>query len=384
MRRPIALCLLPALVAAAADPQVLAPFRLLPLDTRTGMAIADLRPAELSVKLGGETRKVQRIEPFAPEVPVRWILLFAPFQEVRHRAVAFLAAAEFLRQIPEGDQALLIVRDAEGYRAMAPHFSLDRNTWCQQLMLVPGLLPEHLRSAAKSGVSMKVAEGQVEAAGDAQAGAAAAQALVKHIEADPLAFAKGTADRPFRFNTTGQNEAFWQDAAPQSKVIQAEMESVAGLLGQLAGLPGDKHLVVFSRNEADLFLRPDLAAARWEKRIVGRTVVNTSSEYQDIALKPILLARERLKELLRGTGLMLHSVAGGSPRAQGFFGEVALSTGGQAFAVGNGLEGQLPGALLAYRNCLLVTLEGAQPDRGLKVEVQCSRPNTKVIAPRLR
>lgn len=382
MKRLAALFLMPSLLLVAADPQGLAPFRLLPLDTRTGMAVADLRPAELTVKLGGEARKVLRIEPFAPEVAVRWILLFEPFQESRHRAVAFLAAAEFLRQIPEGDQALLIVREGEGYRPLAPRFSLNRASWSQQLGQVPGLLSEYLRSAAKAGIRLNLEDAQVEAAGDAKAGADAIQGLIKKINADPVAFAKGTVENVSKVNTS--SEGYWASAASQAQVIRQEMEALTQLLDQLAGLSGDKHLVIFSRSEADLYMRPDHLTPKWEQTVMGNSIVRTPNTSQQSATQPLLMAREAMKESVRKTGLMVHSVAGSAINDQGFFGDVALSTGGQAFSVTNGLENRLPGALLVYRNCVLVTLDGPPPAKASSVDLNCSRANTKLIAPRLR
>ena len=382
MSRQAALFLLPSLMLVAADPQGLVPFRVLPVDTRTGSIVTDLRPADLAVKVGGESRKVMRIEPFAPEVPVRWILLFEPFQESRHRAVAFLAAAELLRQIPDGDQALLIVREGEGYRPLATRFSLNRSSWSQQLSQVPGLLSEYLRSAAKPGVRLNLEDTQVEAAGDAKTATAVIQALLQKINADPLAFAKGTVESVTRQDTS--SEGYWSSAAAQAQIIRQEMEALTHLMEQLAGLSGDKHLVLFSRSETDLYMRPDHLTPKWEKTIMGNSIVRTPNTSQQSATQPLVLVREAMKESLRKGNLMVHSVSGSAKSDQGFFGEVAQSTGGQAFAVVNGIEAQLPGALLAYRNSVLVTVDGPLPAKAAKIDISCTRPNTKLIGPRLR
>ena len=162
------------------------------------------------------------------------------------------------------------------------------------------------------------------------------------------------------------------------------MEALTQLLDQLAGLSGDKHLVIFSRSEADLYMRPDHLTPKWEQTVMGNSIVRTPNTSQQSATQPLLMAREAMKESVRKTGLMVHSVAGSAINDQGFFGDVALSTGGQAFSVTNGLENRLPGALLVYRNCVLVTLDGPPPAKASSVDLNCSRANTKLIAPRLR
>lgn len=389
MKRFSALALLLPLALCAGGPEAPS-FRMLPLDTKTGAAIQDLKPEELRVKLGGEARKVTRVDPPKAEVPVRWILLFEPIRETSYRGLAFLAAAEFLRQLPEGDEVLLVAREKESYRPLGTRFSLNKETLAQQFLTLPDRVPEFLNTPCK-GELVAIDGGPAEAAGNLAKGNLAFEAIVQRISTNAAKFAKGLNDPR---GTKGMDPTL---LAPAAEILRVEMtKSLPALVDQLAALPGDKHLVIFSRNEADELTRPDFLNAKWttqqtapDPRLLGqsRNAANyaaTPNDNRTTAAREALTSRETFKERVSRHDLMIHSVAGVGQNIVGFMGDVAPITGGQVFTFINGLEMTLPGALFSYRDCLQVTLEGNAPAKPAKLEVEVTRSNVKLLHPKQR
>lgn len=389
MKRFSALTLMLSLAMSAGGPEAPS-FRILPLDTKTGAALQDLKPEELRVKLGGETRKVTRVDPPKAEVPVRWILLFEPIRETSYRGLAFLAAAEFLRQLPEGDEVLLVAREKELYRPLGTRFSLNKETLAQQFLTLPDRVPEFLNTPCKSELQA-IDGGPAEAAGDITKGNRAFEAIVQRISTNAQKFAKGLNDPK---GSKGMDRTLW---TPAAEIIRVEMtKSFPAFVDQLAALPGDKHLVIFSRNEADELTRPDFLNAGWTKQQVrpdprklgearnAGNYVDTPNDNATTAAREVLTSRETLKERVSRHDLMIHSVAGVGQNIIGFMGDVAPITGGQVFTFINGLEQTLPGALLGYRDCLQVTLEGSTGSKPSKLEIEVTRGNVKLIHPKQR
>lgn len=389
MKRFSALTLMLSLAMFAGGPEAPS-FRILPLDTKTGAALQDLKPEELRVKLGGEARKVTRVEPPKADVPVRWVLLFEPIRETSYRALAFLAAAEFLRQLPEGDEVLLVVREKEVYRPLGARFSLNKEALAQQFLTLPDRVPEFLNTPCK-GELLPIDGGPAEAAVDVAKGNKTFESIVQRIAANGQKFAKGLNDPR---GTKGMDPTL---LAPAAEILRVEMtKSLPALVDQLAALPGDKHLVIFSRNEADELTRPDFLNAKWttqqtapDPRLLGqsRNAANYAATPNDnltAAAREALTSRETFKERVSRHDLMIHSVAGVGQNIVGFMGDVAPITGGQVFTFINGLEQTLPGALFGYRDCLQVTLEGSAASKPAKLEIEVTRSNVKLIYPKQR
>lgn len=389
MKRFSALTLMLSLAMFAGGPEAPS-FRILPLDTKTGAALQDLKPEELRVKLGGEARKVTRVEPPKADVPVRWVLLFEPIRETSYRALAFLAAAEFLRQLPEGDEVLLVVREKEVFRPLGSRFSLNKEALAQQFLTLPDRVPEFLNTPCK-GELLPIDGGPAEAAGDVAKGNKTFEAIVQRISSNAQKFAKGLNDPR---GTKGMDPTL---LGPAAEILRVEMtKSLPALVDQLAALPGDKHLVIFSRNESDELTRPDFLNSNWtahqvapDPRLLGQSrnpakYVATPDDNLVAAAREALTSRETFKARVSRHDLMIHSVAGAGQNIVGFMGDVAPITGGQVFTFTNGLERTLPGALFGYRDCLQVTLEGSAASKPAKLEIEVTRSNVKLIYPKQR
>lgn len=373
--KPITLLtLLLPLGLMAADPSA---FRILPLDTKAGLAVMDLKPEELSVKVDDQARKVLRIEAPRADVPVRWILVFEPIREARYRTLAFLSATEFLRKVPDGDEVLLVVRNKESFQAMGPAFSLNRAEWAKQMAQIPELLPEFLTSPVKEGGTTLVLDDRgTHPAGDALAGKKELDALSARILKEKDKFSKGQVERSTAAWATGPNEVI---------IIQKEAKSLGTLLGDLAKLGGDKQVVLFSRTIADELIRPEYGTDKWDTKEFSPTNKNArvTNTNQTLLVADVRNARESMKGALVRKDLILHSVAGSGTHIIGFCGELAQSTGGQAVTFMNGLEEKLPGLLLSYRDCVQVTLEPAEGKTG-SMAITSTRPNLKIYHPTLQ
>jgi hypothetical protein len=83
----------------------------LALDGR-GAMVGDLKPEEIRVKVDGKDRAVVQVKTPAQtaDASQSWVLVFEPIRDITFRAAAFVAAADFLTKVPEGDRVCIVAR----------------------------------------------------------------------------------------------------------------------------------------------------------------------------------------------------------------------------------------------------------------------------------
>jgi hypothetical protein len=176
-----------------------------------------------------------------------------------------------------------------------------------------------------------------------------------------------------------------EDYGSLSKVVSAAIEGVGNVGKAIAGVPGDKHMVVISRNEVDDIANPIWGQKASQMRAGGSNDVMNSRLQTELMVRDITLARESIKKTMVSLGLTLHSIGGMGEGWAGAYGEAALASGGNTFRMGNDLSPRLSQALnlWATRYELNVALP-AGVARPAAIHVESTRKGLKLFAPTLQ
>ncbi len=115
----------------------------LALDGR-GALVGDLKVEEFRVKVAGKPRTLAQVKTPAQtaDAAQSWVLVFEPIRDTNMRAAAFVAAADFLTKVPDGDRVFIVARGKDTLESLMPGFSLRRGLWAEALAKVPAMLPE--------------------------------------------------------------------------------------------------------------------------------------------------------------------------------------------------------------------------------------------------
>jgi len=358
----------------------------LALDGR-GNLVGDLRPDEFQVKVDGKARFPIQVKTPAQtaDAAQSWVLVFEPIRDTNMRATAFLAAADFLTKVPDGDRVFIVARGNDSLESLMPGFSLRRGFWAEALAKVPELLPESLVGMSKETLQGAGFQASFADASDGAPGQEALMALLTRYRSSASGWAKGSVDQRgisvldrLNLNNPGFVTGMLATISRESKVLN-------GLLDQLAAVPGQKHLVVFSRCEADDFSHPNVKRAMNQTFIREKGDMGGPAEAASLATRDMTILQAELKARAISAGVTMYSVAGAGQNVMGHVGAIAPATGGFAFPLTGGVEAQFGQGIQVFGSRYLVQWrEEATPASPMVLDITTTRKNSKVVVQNLR
>ncbi len=370
-----------ACLVAGPPPSIQSQAWVLALDSR-GAVVGDLNPEEIQVKVDGKSRPVLQVKTpvQTAEAAQSWVLVFEPIRDTSHRALAFLAAADFLNQVPEGDRVLIISRGKDSMESLMSGFSLRRGLWAEALAKVPDMLPENLVGSPSEALQGAGFQPSYADASDGPAGREAVAALVARYRKDPSDWARGRMDmRGVRvldrldFNDYGFVMGY-------VAAIERESKALGSIFDAVAPVPGQKHLVVFSRCESDDLSHPSVAQAMSRKFRRVKGDMGGPAEIAALVFRDMHLLQNKMKARAIADGITLYSVAGSGQNIFGHVGSVAPATGGFAFPLASGIETTFGRNIQVFGFRHLVQWAGdAAPGAPAPLEIITSRQGVRLL-----
>lgn len=358
----------------------------LALDAR-GNLVGDLKPEEFRVKLDGKPRTLVQVKTPAQtaDAAQSWVLVFEPIRDTNMRATAFVAAADFLTKVPDGDRVFIVARGKDSLESLMPGFSLRRGLWAEALAKVPDLLPESLVGMSKETLQGGGFQAGFTDASDGAPGQEALTALLARFRSGAPGWAKGTIDQRgvnvldrLNLNSPGFVSGLLATVARESKVL-------GGLLDQLAPVTGQKHLIVFSRCETDDLSHPNVKRAANQNFKREKGDMGGPAEAASLATRDMSLLQADLKAKAVAAGVTLYSVAGAGQNVMGHIGAIAPATGGFAFPLNAGVEAQFGQGIQVFGSRYLVQWsEESAPGSPVALDITTTRKDTKVVVQSLR
>ncbi len=356
------------------------------LDAR-GSVVGDLKAEEFRVKVAGKARTLTQVKTPAQtaDAPQSWVLVFEPIRDMNYRAAAFLAAADFLTKVPEGDRVLIVARGKDSLESLMPGFSARRGLWAEAMGKIPELVPESLVGSPKETLQGMGFQATFSDASDGAPGQDALNALLGRFKAGAPGWAKGTNDLKGvkvldRLNF--DNPMFVRGVIG---TITKESNALGSILDLVAPVPGQKHVVVFSRCEADDMAHPEINRAMAKKFKRSPDDNGGPAESAAFAHRDMTLLQAGLKAKAVADGVTLYSVAGSGQNVTGHIGTFAPDTGGFVFALSTGIELHFGQAIQVFGSRYLVQwTEDALPSGSAALEISTTRKDVKVIAQNAR
>jgi len=354
---------------------------ILALDAKGGM-VGDLKPGELQVKVEGKVRPLLQLQTPAQtaDAPQSWILVFEPIRDTNFRALAFLAAADFLTKVPAGDRVCIVARGKDSLEALLPGCSLRRGLWAEALAQVPEMLPEGLVGTPKETLQGAGFKADFLDGSDGAKGQEALLALLERFRAGAPGWAKGSKDLRninvldrLNFNNPELIRGLLA-------TITRETKALGSLFGQVAAVPGQKHVVVFSRCDADDMAHPNVKRAMHQKFTRETGDAGGPAESANLATRDMTILQTELKDKAAAAGITLYSVAGPGQNVLGHIGTIAPFTGGFAFPLSSGVEAQFGQGIQVFGSrYFLQWREDGAPAGTAPLEISTSRKDVKVI-----
>lgn len=354
----------------------------LALDGRGGM-VGDLKPDELQVKVEGKVRPVLQVKTPAQmaDAAQSWVLVFEPIRDMNMRALAFVAAADFLTKVPEGDRVLVVARGKDSLESLMPGFSARRGLWAEALAKVPDLLPEALTGTSKDSLQGAGFDPAFTDLSDGAPGQDALLALHARFRAGAPGWAKGTNDARGVNVLDRLNFNNPMLVTSMLGAILRESRALESLLDQLKPMAGQKHLIVFSRYEADDLCHPNVKRAMTQtfKRETGDN--GGPAESASLATRDMTLLQAQLKARAVASGVTVYSVAGAGQNALGLYGPVASATGGFVFPLSSGLDTQFGQGIQVFGSRYLVQWQDDPAAAGPgSLDITTTRKGVRLVA----
>ncbi|WP_243315652.1 hypothetical protein [Geothrix paludis] len=358
----------------------------LALDERGGV-VTDLKAEDFKVRVDGKARPVVQVKTPAQtaEAPQSWILVFEPIRDTGHRTTAFLAAADFLTKVPLGDRVLIVARGKDSLESLMPGLSVNRARWAEAMAKVPDLLPESLVGTPKETLQGAGFKADFTDVPDGDAGQEALNAMLARFRGGAPGWARGTVDQRGvnvldRLNLN--NPSF---VTGMLATIGRESKALESILDLAAAVPGQKHLVVFSRCEMDDMTHPMVKRAMTQSFRRERGDAGGPAESATLATRDMTLLQASLKAKAASTGVTVYSVAGAGQNVMGHVGSVAPATGGYAFPLSDGVEARFgQGIQMFGSRYLLQWTEDSVPEKALPLDIDITRKGVKLLVQTLR
>lgn len=353
-----------------------------------GALVGDLKASDLELKVGGKSVVITAVK--TPDqtasLPQSWVLIFEPIRDTAFRALAFQAALDVLTKVPEGDRVLIVTRGKETFETLMPGFSEKRALWAEAMAKVPERLPEGLTGNSAPEIQGAGFDPAYRDAADGQAGQDVLNRLQATWKAAPSGWSKGSRDQ--RSVGVLDRLNFNQPGFVYSLVasVVKEGQALGHLMDRLAPISGLKHVVVFSRYDADDLVNPAVKKAATSTDFKRRSGdAGGPAESASYATREMSLLQEQVKNRANAAGLALYTVAGSGQNVTGFVGGVAQATGGYTYPLTAGIEFQLGQALQVFGSRHLVQWSEAAPaPSGAGLDLSSRRPGVRLIAPTQR
>jgi len=380
---PLALFL--CLGTSSAEGQTNLRIKALPLGDRG--VIEDFSPGDWKIKLGGKNVNVvsQRLPKDLGKEGQNWVFVFMPVRDPEMRQLAVQSVATFMVTLPATDSVLVVVRTEKGLECFTPGFTTRPVLWEKALGRVLEELPARLAGNPEPTFSLPAPP-----TGEKEEGIEPIQQFLAKIAGRKME--RSTDDVTSKWSSIVDSYSI-DSLGGYAKTIATTMESLERFGEALAKSPGEKHILVFSRNEID-----DLANPAWARKVTqmssggytkrgvnevmaGRDVLNSKLQ-TEMMIRDVTLARISLSNKLTQLGLTMHSVGGGGANYFGAFAEAAVATGGYQYRFDTDLVARLSQLLplWATRYELEVALPSgvSQPT---KIQVETTRKNVRMYAP---
>ncbi|MDP1830715.1 MAG: hypothetical protein Q8K67_01560 [Geothrix sp.] len=353
----------------------------LALDGRGGM-VGDLKAEEIQVKVDGKVRPIVQVKTPAQtaDASQSWVLVFEPIRDTNMRATAFIAAADFLTKVPEGDRVFIVARGKDSLESLMPGFSSNRGLWAESLAKVPDMLPESLVGMPKEtlqGAGFQAAFTDVSNGGPGQE---ALNALLGRFKAGTPGWAKGTIDQRGINVLDRLNFSSPTFIMGLLATIARESKALGSILDLVAPLQGQKHVIVFSRCEADDMTHPNVKRAMTQNFKREKGDAGGPAESAELATRDMTILQTELKAKAVAAGVTLYSVAGPGQNVVGHIGTIAPATGGFAFPLNAGLETQFGQGIQVFGSRHLVQWsEDGTPHGPVLLDISSTRKGVKLI-----
>jgi hypothetical protein len=358
----------------------------LALDGRGGL-VGELKPEEFKVKVDGKIRPVVQMKTPAQtaDAAQSWVLVFEPIRDVNFRASAFQTAVDFLTKVPEGDRVLIVARGKDSLESLMPGFSVRRGAWAEAMAKLPDMLPEALVGKSKEtlqGAGFQVAFTDTS---DGAPGQEALNALLARFKAGAPGWAKGTNDLKGvkvldRLNF--DNPMF---VSGLIATVTRESKVLGSIFDLIAPVPGQKHVIVFSRCESDDLAHPEVTRAMTKHFKREKGDAGGPAESAQVAHRDMKIVQADLQNKAVLAGVTLYSVAGSGQNVAGLVGSVAPITGGLAFALGSVPDAQFGQGIQVFGSrYFLQWSEDGQPSGALPLEVSTTRKDVRIMVQTLR
>jgi hypothetical protein len=358
----------------------------LALDDRGGL-VGDLKADEIRVKVDGKARPVVQVKTPAQtaDASQSWVLVFEPIRDTNLRALSFVAAADFLTKVPEGDRVLIVARGKDSLESLMPGLSLKRGLWAEALAKVPGMLPEGLVGSPKETLQGAGLQAAYADASDGAPGQDALTALLGRYKTGAPGWAGGTQDQRGVNVLDRLNFSSPTFISGLIATITRESKALGSIFDLVAPMQGQKHVVVFSRCESDDMTHPGVKRAMTQKFQRDRGDMGGPAETATRATGDMTLLQAELKNKAVAAGVTLYSVAGAGQNVVGHVGAIAHATGGFAFPMTNGLADQFGQGIQVFGSRYLVQwTEDPAPGNQGTLDITTSRKGVKVVAQTVR
>jgi hypothetical protein len=349
--------------------------------------VGDLKPGESRVKVDGKLRSPVQVKTPAQtaDAAQSWVLVFEPIRDLNLRATDFVAIADLLTKVPDRDRVFIVASGKDSLESLMPGFSLRRVLWAEALAKVPELLPEALVGMSKETLQGAGFQASFTDASDGTPGQEALTALLTRFRSGEAGWAKGTIDQRgvnvldrLNLSSPGFVSGLLASVARESKVL-------GGILDQLAPIPGQKHVVVFSRSEADDLSHPTVKRAMSQPFMREKGDMGGPAEAAALIIRDMNIIQAELKAKAVVSGVTIYSVAGSGQNVTGHLGTIAPATGGLAFPLGSGLEAQFGQGIQVFGSRYLVQWsEEATPGSPAPLDITATRKDVKLVVQALR
>jgi hypothetical protein len=261
-----------------------------------------------------------------------------------------------------------------------PGFSVRRSVWAAALARVPDMLPESFVGSPKESLQGLGFDPAFADQPEGPEGQEALMALAAKFKTGAPGWAKGTNDLRgvnvldrLNFNNPSYITGLLATLARESKALES-------VLDHLAPLPGQKHLVVFSRCEADDMSHPSVKRAMHQRFQRERGDAGGPAESATLSTRDMMLLQASLRTKATEAGVTLFSVAGAGQNVFGHVGAATSATGGFAFPLNVGVETTFGQNIQMFGSRYFVAWqEDAPPQKPASLEITTTRKDVKLI-----
>jgi hypothetical protein len=339
-----------------------------------GKPAGNLAQRDWTLKIAGKEVSVKEVLP-PSEVskrPVKWTIVLMPVWDPKVRQITLVSVANFLKGLPASDSALIVMQGEKGLQCLTPGFTRRPTLWASALERAitefrAGLRSNTLTFTLPASPTAEPAEEKKPI-----------QALLDQLGSIEMKrqMEDARSHRSFKEDyveaRTGLREvpgARFEKLKGWTRTVVSTLSSLDALAQAVANEPGEKQVIVFSRNEVD-----DLGSPLW-LRDQGQI------EVADM-IASVRQAISKTRDNFALAGVTFHLVSGAGLGYSGALGEVAQATGGFSLFFQQSMPERLGQALESWVNRYEISFQWpAEAKRPAPLEVSASGANLRLFAP---